>query len=34
MPFFWFFLKDYQKNRILVFFNPERDPLNAGYQVI
>ena len=34
MPFFWFFLKDYQKNRVLVFLNPERDPLNAGYQVI
>ncbi len=34
LPFFWFFLKDYQKKRILVFINPELDPLNAGYQVI
>ncbi len=29
---FWFFvLKDYQKNRILVFINPEIDPLKSGY---
>jgi rod shape determining protein RodA len=34
LPFFWFILKDYQKKRISVFFNPELDPLNAGYQVI
>ena len=28
------FLKPYQKLRILTFFNPERDPLGAGYQII
>ena len=28
------FLKPYQKLRILTFFNPERDPLGAGYQLI
>ncbi len=34
-PIAWFFLlKEYQKNRILVFLNPENDPLNAGYHVI
>jgi len=27
-------LKPYQKSRILIFFNPERDPLGAGYQII
>jgi len=27
-------LKPYQKSRILTFFNPERDPLGAGYQII
>jgi len=28
------FLKPYQKTRILTFFNPESDPLGAGYQII
>ena len=28
------FLKPYQKARILTFFDPERDPLGAGYQII
>ena len=28
------FMKPYQKLRILTFFNPEKDPLGAGYQVI
>ena len=28
------FLKPYQKLRILTFFNPEKDPLGAGYQLI
>ncbi|MEZ4527766.1 MAG: rod shape-determining protein RodA [Desulfobacterales bacterium] len=30
----WFFLKDYQKQRILTFLNPEHDPLGAGYHII
>ena len=29
-----FVLKEYQKNRILVFMDPMRDPLGAGYNVI
>ena len=29
-----FVLKEYQKNRILVFIDPMRDPLGAGYNVI
>ncbi|MFO7560755.1 MAG: rod shape-determining protein RodA [Desulfobacterales bacterium] len=29
-----FFLKGYQKQRILTFFNPDRDPLGAGYHII
>ena len=28
------FLEPYQKLRILTFFNPEKDPLGAGYQLI
>jgi rod shape determining protein RodA len=27
-------LKDYQKERIMTFFNPERDPLGSGYHII
>jgi len=34
LPFAWFFLKDYQKMRLLVFLDPMRDPLGAGYNVI
>jgi len=33
-PCGWFFLKPYQKGRILTLFNPERDPLGAGYHII
>lgn len=33
-PSAWFFfLKPYQKERIAIFLNPERDPLGSGYQV-
>jgi rod shape determining protein RodA len=31
-PFGWNHLKDYQKERILTVFNPERDPAGVGYQ--
>ena len=35
IPLVWFFgLKDYQRDRILTFLNPERDPLGAGYHII
>jgi rod shape determining protein RodA len=30
----WFLLHNYQKERILTFLNPERDPLGAGYHII
>ena len=33
-PFAISFLKPYQKLRILTFFNPDKDPLGAGYQII
>ncbi len=35
LPLTWlFFLHDYQKERILTFLNPNRDPLGAGYHII
>jgi rod shape determining protein RodA len=30
----WFFLKEYQKQRILAFLEPHGDPLGAGYHII
>jgi rod shape determining protein RodA len=33
-PLFWFFLKDYQKARLMVFINPNLDPLGSGYTII
>lgn len=34
LPILWQFLRDYQKERLLVFLNPNIDPLGAGYTVI
>jgi rod shape determining protein RodA len=34
LPLVWRFLKDYQKRRIITFFNPDLDPLGAGYHLI
>ena len=34
IPFAWHFLHDYQKNRVLTFLDPERDPLGSGYHII
>ncbi|MHB0968415.1 MAG: rod shape-determining protein RodA [Thermoanaerobaculia bacterium] len=35
LPTAWvFFLKPYQKDRVLTFLNPELDPLGRGYQVM
>lgn len=34
IPLLWIFLKDYQKNRIILFLNPNIDPLGGGYNVI
>lgn len=33
-PAAWPFLKDYQKQRLLTFLDPEKDPLGAGYHII
>ena len=33
-PVLWHFMHDYQKNRIMMFINPEQDPLGAGYHTI
>ena len=34
MPLIWQFLKDYQKMRIMVFLDPNVDPLGSGYHII
>lgn len=33
-PLFWHFLRDYQKDRLMVFLSPDSDPLGAGYTII
>jgi rod shape determining protein RodA len=30
----WYFMHDYQRQRVLTFLNPEKDPLGAGYHII
>ncbi len=35
IPLAWnFVLRDYQKNRVLTFLNPERDPQGSGYHLL
>lgn len=35
LPLLWFFaLREYQRQRVLTFLNPESDPLGAGYHII
>lgn len=34
IPIGWHFLHDYQKQRVLTFLDPERDPLGAGYHIL
>ncbi|GAA0583508.1 rod shape-determining protein RodA [Caenispirillum bisanense] len=34
VPVAWNFLRDYQKNRVLTFLNPESDPLGTGYHIL
>lgn len=34
IPVAWNQLHDYQKNRVLTFINPERDPLGSGYHIL
>lgn len=33
-PIVWFFLEEYQKNRIISLFFPEKDPTGSGYHVL
>jgi rod shape determining protein RodA len=33
MPILWFMLHDYQRDRIMIFMNPESDPFGAGYHI-
>lgn len=34
MPVIWHTMHDYQKKRVMVFLDPEKDPLGAGYNII
>ncbi len=34
IPFVWKFLRDYQKDRIYTFLDPDSDPLGAGYHIL
>ena len=34
LPIAWGFLRDYQKQRVLTFMNPESDPLGSGYHIM
>ena len=33
-PLAWFSMHDYQRRRVLTLFDPEQDPLGAGYHII
>ena len=33
-PLVWFLMRDYQRQRVLTFLNPENDPLGSGYHII
>jgi len=33
-PLLWFNMKEYQKQRVLTLFDPEKDPLGTGYHII
>jgi rod shape determining protein RodA len=33
-PLAWHFMHNYQRQRVLTFLNPERDPLGTGYHII
>jgi rod shape determining protein RodA len=34
IPVGWELLRDYQRERVLTFLDPERDPLGAGYHIL
>ncbi len=33
-PLIWYLMRDYQRQRVLTFLNPESDPLGSGYHII
>ena len=33
LPVIWIGMHDYQRNRVLIFLNPESDPLGTGYHI-
>jgi rod shape determining protein RodA len=33
-PGLWYVMRDYQRDRVLTLFDPERDPLGAGWNII
>lgn len=33
-PLLWYFMHDYQRQRVITFLNPEQDPLGTGYHII
>lgn len=33
-PLVWYLMHDYQRQRVMTFLDPERDPLTAGYHII
>ncbi|WP_078121470.1 rod shape-determining protein RodA [Thiosocius teredinicola] len=33
-PAVWYLMRDYQRQRVLTFLDPENDPLGAGYHII
>jgi len=34
VPVLWFTMRDYQRNRVLTFLDPESDPLGTGWNII
>jgi rod shape determining protein RodA len=34
LPVLWYFMRDYQRDRVIMLLDPERDPLGAGYHII
>jgi rod shape determining protein RodA len=34
VPLVWMLMRDYQKQRVLTFWNPESDPLGSGWNII
>lgn len=34
MPILWYFMHEYQRDRVITFLDPETDPLGTGYHII